>query len=73
MPPGIAEQLPMGMTESEIERTSDESEQSCTHPSENPCLPLARHASAAAMLQALPPDYRTPAMQIGFNFAEGEF
>jgi len=27
---------------------------------------------APAMLQMMPPDYRTPAIQIGFNFAESE-
>ena len=66
------EQQPIGRTESEREPTSDESEPTGTHPSQSACLPIAHHGSVPAMLQTLPPDYRTPAIQIGFNFAESE-
>lgn len=34
--------------------------------------PIAHQAIAAAMLLTQPPDYRTAAIQIGFNFAESE-
>jgi hypothetical protein len=64
---GVAEQEPMGMTGSETEPTSDESEPTCT----SPCLPIA-HQVSAAMFQTQTPDYRTPAIQIGFNFVERE-
>lgn len=66
----VAEQEPIGMTESESGPTSDKSESTCT--SQSASLPIARQASAPAMLQTLPPDYRAPAIQIGFNFAESE-
>lgn len=35
-------------------------------------LPNAHYASAAAVLRSQPPHYRTPAIQMGFNFAESE-
>jgi len=66
------EQQPCGLKEGECQPTSGESEVSFAHPSQSPSLPIARRASAAAMLQILPPDYRAPAIQIGFNFAESD-
>ena len=69
---GVAEQQPIGLTVSESGPTSDGSEPTCTPPSQSASLPIARQASAPAMLQTLPPDYRSPAIQIGFNFAESE-
>lgn len=38
----------------------------------NPLLPVARQASARAMLQTQQADYRTQAIQIGFTFVESE-
>ena len=69
---GLAEQQPIRLTVGESGPTSDGSEPTCTPPSQSASLPIARQASAPAMLQALPPDYRSPAIQIGFNFAESE-
>jgi hypothetical protein len=64
------EQQPVAMTESECEPTRDESEPPGTHSSA--CLLIAHHGSVPAMLQTLQPDYRTAAIQIGFNFAGSE-
>ena len=61
------EQQPIAMTESE-----SKSEKTCTHPTQSACFPSARQISVPAMLQTLPPDYRSPTVQIGFNFAESE-
>jgi len=36
------------------------------------CSDINRQASAGAMLQPFQPDYRTAALQIGFNFAQSE-
>jgi hypothetical protein len=69
---GVAEQQPIGLKVGNSGPTSDESEPTCTHPSQSASLPNARQASPPAMLQTLPPDYRAPAIQIGFNFAESE-
>lgn len=68
----VAEQEPLGMTERETEPPSDGSETACTSPRQSPCLPTARIANAAAMLHTLPPDHRTAAIKIGFNFCESE-
>jgi hypothetical protein len=65
-------QQPIGRTESDCEPTRDESESPSTHSSQSACLPSAHHGCVPAMLQTLPPDYRSPAVQIGFNFAESE-
>jgi hypothetical protein len=62
------EQQQIALTKSESESTSNESERTCTHLSDNPLLPMVRQPSASPMLQGLPPDYRSPAIQIGFNF-----
>lgn len=59
------------MSKSESELTNDESEPTCPYTSQS-YLPSARQMSAAAMLQTLPPDSRTPSIQTGFNFAESE-
>src|SRR6185295_18305993 len=63
----ISEQWPIGITESESERTSDKSEPTSTHPGLGPSVPFARHASAA-MPQTQSQHYRTAAIQTGFNF-----
>jgi hypothetical protein len=67
----VAEHEPRGMTESETESTSDKSELPSKHPNESTCLPIECHARAAT-LQTQPQDFRAAAIQIGFNFAEGE-
>ena len=59
-------------SESETGPTRDDSELTCRCPSQSTCLAPHRHNGLAAMLQPLPADYRTPAIQIGFNFAESE-
>lgn len=66
----VAEQELIGITESD-DPTSDGCEPSCTHPSQSACVPITRQASAA-MLHTLPAGDRSPDIQIGFNFAEGE-
>jgi cell pole-organizing protein PopZ len=66
----VADQGATAMTETDP--TSDESKPTCTHLSQSTSLPIARQASAAAMLLTQPPDYRTATIQIGFNFAESE-
>ena len=68
----VTEEQPISLTESESDPTSYESEATCAHPSQSASRSIASQASAAAMLQTLPPDYRAPAIQIGFNFAESE-
>ena len=64
---------PVVVTEMEIDPASDESESACMLASQSAFTPIAGHASVAGKLQTLPLDGRTPAIQIGFDFAEGEF
>jgi len=66
------EQQQIALTKSESDLTTDKSEPTPSDPSQVESLPIGRLASAAAMLQTLPPDCRAPAIQIGFNFAESE-
>ena len=65
------EHQPRATTESERKPTSDESDSACTYSSQSACLAVAHHETAAG-IPILPPDYRTPAIQIGFKFAESE-
>ena len=57
------------ITQIEKGRTSEMPEATSTRPDESPSLPITRQASAGVMFQS---DYRTAAIQIGFNFAESE-
>jgi hypothetical protein len=51
--------------------TDEMAEATCTRGDESPSfLPITQQS--AAVLQTLRPDYRTPAIQIGFNFAKSE-
>jgi hypothetical protein len=67
------EQQLIATTKSEREPTSDEFAPACTQSaSQSACLPVARRVSTVAVLHILQTDKRTPAIQIGFNFAESE-
>jgi hypothetical protein len=68
----VEEQHTVAITENKNDAPSDESESTCSRTSQSECWPIARQASVAAMLQTLRSDYRTPSIQIGFNFAESE-
>ncbi|MEK6407977.1 MAG: strawberry notch family protein [Acidobacteriota bacterium] len=60
------------ITQTEKALTNEMPEATSTRPDQNPSLPIRPQASAPAMLQSFQPDYRTAAIQIGFNFAESE-
>jgi hypothetical protein len=60
------------ITQTERGLNNELPEATSTRPDQSSSLPMNRQASASAMLQPFQPDYRTAAIQIGFNFAQSE-